>query len=118
MQEKPGWNGRLPNGEKAIVDIGKLTGYCLNPLHPRGRHKAKVFAATVGIDLRDAEMLRTFLLKAAREADAALGEKDEFGQRYVIDFPMAGPKGNATVRSSWILLDGEIAPRFISCYVI
>ena len=27
-----------------IVDRQKLTGYCLNPDHPRGKHKARVFA--------------------------------------------------------------------------
>ncbi|HXG48805.1 MAG TPA: hypothetical protein VNO52_14360, partial [Methylomirabilota bacterium] len=35
---------RLPNGERAIVDIQKLTAYCLNLQHTRGRHKARVFA--------------------------------------------------------------------------
>lgn len=26
----------------------KLTGYCLNPEHPRGKHKARVFASALG----------------------------------------------------------------------
>src|SRR5258708_768603 len=101
----------LPHGERAILEEVKLTGYCLNPVHPRGRHKARVFASALGIHLVDAGILRTFLLKAAREAPAVQAEKDEYGQRYVIDFEMAGPKGEAVVRSSWIILDGETAPR-------
>ena len=36
---------KMPGGEAAIVDLAKLTGYCLNPEHPRGKHKARVFAA-------------------------------------------------------------------------
>jgi hypothetical protein len=30
---------KLPNGERAIVDIRKLQEYCLNPLHPRAGTK-------------------------------------------------------------------------------
>lgn len=37
---------KLPNGDRAVVDIVKLTDYCLSTTHPRGRHKARVFAAT------------------------------------------------------------------------
>jgi hypothetical protein len=35
---------RLPNGERAIVDIRKLREYCLNPLHLRGHNKARAYA--------------------------------------------------------------------------
>jgi hypothetical protein len=34
---------RLPNADLAVFDIRKIADYCLNPLHPRGRHKARVF---------------------------------------------------------------------------
>ncbi|WP_200235400.1 DUF6883 domain-containing protein [Thiohalocapsa halophila] len=40
---------KLPNANQAVVDLEKLRGYCLNPAHPRGRHKARVFAAALGI---------------------------------------------------------------------
>lgn len=33
---------QLPNKTKAFVDIRKLEEYCLNHLHQRGKHKAKV----------------------------------------------------------------------------
>ncbi len=77
---------KLPNAERAIVDIVKLRDYCLNPLHPEGRHKARVFQAALGISRNDAEALRLILLAAAREEDAFPAEKDEYGQRYVVDF--------------------------------
>jgi len=35
---------KMPGGDKAIVEREKLTGYCLNPNHPRGKHKARVFS--------------------------------------------------------------------------
>ena len=47
---------KLPNGDHALVDIRKLLEYCLNPQHPRGRNKARVFAS-VGIREADAEEL-------------------------------------------------------------
>jgi len=37
----------------------------------------------------DAEFLREELLRAAREADAAMDESDEYGERYTIDFDLS-----------------------------
>lgn len=34
---------KLPNAERAVVDVRKLRNYCLNAEHPRGQHKARVF---------------------------------------------------------------------------
>jgi hypothetical protein len=60
---------KLPNGARAIVEIRKLRAYCLNPQHPRGRNKARVFAS-VGIGEADAEELRTALVAAASDGEA------------------------------------------------
>jgi hypothetical protein len=32
---------KMPGGDAAVVDRRKLTGYCLNPEHPRGKRKAR-----------------------------------------------------------------------------
>ena len=37
----------LPNLEKATIDPRKLTEYALNPEHPVGGNKAKVFESTL-----------------------------------------------------------------------
>lgn len=95
----------------------KLQEYCLSPTHPRGRHKARVFAAVLGLTADDAELLRDALLQAARTEDATPTEQDTFGQRYVIDFQMQGSPGAAIVRSAWIVRTGEQFPRLTSCYV-
>jgi len=108
---------RMPGGEVAIVDLDKLTGYCLNPEHPRGKHKARVFAASLGLTAANADELRLALLEAAANRQAQPGVTDEFGSRYVIDFEMRGPQGTATVTSSWIIRRGEERPRLTSCYV-
>ena len=109
---------KLPNAERAVVDIDKLRNYCLNPEHRRGCHKARVFAAALGMSLDNAEDLRDALLAAARENEAALAERDEYGARYVVDFLLRGPLGQATVRSSWIIRRGEDSPRLTSCYAV
>ena len=109
---------KLPRGDRAVVDLAKLTEYCLNEKHLRGRHKARVFASVLGITSGDSEVLRQRLLDAAAEEDATLGDRDDYGQRYVLDFLMRGPKGRATVRSVWIVLADETLPRLLSCYVL
>ena len=71
----------LPNGDKAVVELEKLTEYCLNPEHPRGRHKARVFAASLGINVEQAETLREALIVAACTMPAVATDLDDFGQR-------------------------------------
>ena len=34
----------LPNPSLAVVELAKLTDYCLDPAHEDGKHKARVFA--------------------------------------------------------------------------
>jgi hypothetical protein len=108
---------KLPAGERAIVEIAKLRDYCLNPGHARGRHKARVFASALGLTAADAEYLKTELLKAARTGNAVRGERDSYGQRFLIDFEIVRGVSRATIRSAWIILATEEAPRLTSCFV-
>lgn len=108
----------LPNGENATVDIRKLRDYCLNPDNPRGSNKARVFASALGVTANEAELLRTQLLNAARITEVRFGERDEYGQRYTMDFEMVTEVGKAVVRSGWIILHGENNPRLTTCYVL
>ena len=39
----------LPNGDRTIIPIEKLLGYCLNSEHSKGKHKARVFKSVLGI---------------------------------------------------------------------
>lgn len=108
---------KLPSGDEAIVEREKLTGYCLDPDHPRGKHKARVFATVLGFTVEHTEKLREALLTAAATEEATPAQSDRFGTRYVIDFPITGPNGTATLRSTWIMRQGEAVPRLTSCYV-
>ena len=109
---------KIPHPERAIVDMAKLRGYCLSKNHHRGRHKARVFAATLGLTAENAELLRDALLIAVQNSDAKPTEDIGFGQLYVLDFFMEGPTGKAMVRSGWIVRTGEDFPRLTSCYVL
>ena len=107
---------KMPDGDAAIVDRQKLTGCCLNPEHPRGKHKARVFA-TLGFTAENADELRAALLMAAASGDAQPAASDQFGDRYVLEFEIEGPRGKGIVRSTWIVRRGESAPRLTSCFV-
>jgi hypothetical protein len=109
---------RLPHGERAVCDDAKLRDYCLNPQHPRGRHKARVFQSALGLTAAHTALLRDALLAAARTEEATAGEADVYGQRYVIDFNFAGPAGAGRIRSTWIVRNGEDFPRLTTCYVL
>ncbi len=49
---------KLPNRDRAVVDLAKLRDYCLSEVHPRGKHKARVFRVALGLTTQDAEELR------------------------------------------------------------
>lgn len=108
---------KLPNGDRAMVDPGKIGDYCLNPAHPEGRHKARVFAETVGLVREDSPILIGALRLAARHEDVEEGVVDHYGHRYTLDFDFDGPTGSRTIRSVWIVRAGEDAPRLVTCYV-
>jgi hypothetical protein len=109
---------KLPNADRAFVDIAKLRDYCLSSTHPVGKHKAKVFASTLGLMNSDADLLQTILLQTASSSEEALAtELDEYGQRYVLDFDMMTALGVARIRSAWIVLRNEDFPRLVTCYI-
>lgn len=61
---------KLPNPERAIVDMAKLRDYCLSTDHKRGRSKARVFATALGLTADDAGQLQAALLTAAQNYEA------------------------------------------------
>ena len=108
----------IPNAENAVVDIRKLRDYALSPTHRIGRHKARLFAALLDISIDDAEELRDLLLQVARTHDAKMGEQDEHGQRYWIDFLLTWRGRQAAIRSVWNVRPNEDFPRLVTCYPI
>ena len=107
---------KLPNAENAFVDLEKLRSYALDRTHRVGRHKARLFTTLLGLGLEDSGELRDILLDAARILDAELGEHEEHGQRYRIDFTVTWRGRQALLRSAWIVRPEEGFPRLVTCY--
>jgi len=109
---------KIPNADRAVVEIVKLSDYCFNPDHPRGKHKAKVFRSACGFTAENADVARQQLLESAARDEAVLAASDMHGRRYVIECVLTGPSGSARVRAAWIVRSGEDFPRFVSAYVM
>lgn len=109
---------KLPNAERAVVEIGKLRDYSLNSQHESGKHKARVFKAALGLTADDAERLREKILSAARVEEAVARADSPFGENFVIDISLGRGGRTALVRTSWIVEFGTDFPRLTSCYVI
>jgi len=109
---------KLPNVTRATLDIVKLRDYCLSESHPRGKHKARVFETALGLTASDAPELRDAILAAILTEEAVVGEQDEYGLRYIVDFSMNWKGREAIIRTAWIIRAGEESPRLTSCYVL
>jgi hypothetical protein len=108
----------IPYADRAVIDIRKLRDYCLNPAHDEAQHKARVFAAALGLTVIDAEALRAILLEEVQSHEAHLGYRDAYGQRYTVDFWLDWHGKRAQVCSGWLLEHGSMTPRLTSCYVL
>lgn len=108
----------LPNGDRAILDIRKIEHYCLNLLHPRGRHKARVFREVLDLQRSDAAWLRDVLLGAARSSKASHMTTDAWGNHWRLDVTIGRHGKSAVIRTIWIVRTGENVPRFVTCWVL
>lgn len=109
-----------PDFSKAKIDVsGKIHGYALNPNHPTGKHKARVFLTALGFTQADAVTLAQVIMWKASQMKPVLGQADEHGQRYTIDMPITGRNGKtAMVRTAWIVRPNETEPRLTTVYVL
>ena len=107
---------KIPNAERAVVEIRKLRDYCLNPQHNKGKHKARLFTSLLGMSANDAEELRNALLEAVKTKDAQLGETDAYGQRYTLDFMLNWRDKQARIRSAWIIETGSDIPKLTTAF--
>jgi hypothetical protein len=110
--------GRMPNADRAVLDLRKIADYCLNPLHPRGRHKARVFRDALELNHEDAAWLRMALLDGLSRNDAIELSSDDLGNRWRVDMPVTRHNKSVVVRTVWIVRSGEQLPRFVTCWVL
>lgn len=109
---------RLPNLEHAVIDIEKLRAYVLNPLHPEGRHKARVFLAALGVSADDATWLAEQIRNQLPAREATPGIVDVHGMRFQVNVALSREGRVAYVRTAWIIRTGEDSPRLVTCFVV
>lgn len=107
----------LLNANQAIIDPRKLTEYALNPNHPKGMHKARVFKSALGITIEHAQELIAQVRRGIISTPAIPGATDSFGTHMTVDLLVTGPAGQAIVRTSWIYDPGSTVPRLATIFV-
>ena len=97
----------------------KLRNYALDPNHPEGMHKARVFKAALGIEQTHADVLARILKESLFRAPAVSGIKDQHGQRWTTYHEVVGLTGKpAVVTVIWIYRPEQAdVPVLISCYI-
>ncbi|MFL6211243.1 MAG: DUF6883 domain-containing protein [Pyrinomonadaceae bacterium] len=112
---------KLPNADHAVIDIEKLRDYCLNPAHPEGKHKARVFLAALGIKAEDAERLSKLIREAILIEEATEQSSTPYGRRFIVDFQVKWEEKLVvtlvTIRTAWIIRNDEDFPRLTSCFI-
>ncbi|MCE6998527.1 hypothetical protein LZG04_27550 [Saccharothrix sp. S26] len=108
---------RVANAENAIIGPRKFTEYALNPDHPVGGNKAKVFEPALGYDRSDADDLIEKIREGVQTNPAVPGKVDQYGSRFTVDMMTEGPGGSAIVRTGWIIKPGETIPQMTATFV-
>ena len=110
--------GALPSVDNAVINASKLTSYALNPEHPVGRNKARVFESALGYNQSNADDLMKQIYDKLPSSKAVLGKLDQYGQRYTVDIPITGSNGNTVnVRTGWIIKIDLNIPELTTIFV-
>lgn len=111
-------SGTLLNAEHAVVDYRKLSTYSLNPTHPSGGHKARVFQSALGYSPTNADVLGLRVQEGVLSAPAKMLDPINFGQKMAVDIPILGVNGEtAIVRTGWIYETDSLVPRLTTIFV-
>jgi hypothetical protein len=108
----------LPNVEDATIPGEKLWGYVLNPDHPVGMHKARLFRSALGIAQENWEFLRDEILARIPSAEVSSIQPNPFGFLYKVPMVMEGLNGQThEVITAWFVAEEGDPPRLASAYV-
>lgn len=107
---------KLPNGDQAEISMQKLIRYCLNPEHPSGKHKARVFESALGITANNADILRELIQTAAIEGEVVQQDTTAFGQQFKVDWIVADTN-SIELRTIWEITVRNPNPRLISAFI-
>jgi hypothetical protein len=86
----------------------KLKLYCLNPLHPDGKHKALLFERLLAIDLNCWNFLACQLVDKLDSVPIYRYEANEYGVKYRAYLPVVGTNGvMKLIETGWIFEIGS-----------
>ena len=108
---------RLIGANRAIVDPRKLLEYALNPTHPVGGNKARVFESALGFTKSNYKGLLKQIQHGVMNNTPIAAKIDQFGTRFTVDMMIKGPKGSAIVRTGWIYKSGSNIPELTTLFV-
>ena len=97
----------------AIILRQKITEYLLRP---REQDDKSRFLGRLGFSIDAPEVLEAAIRAHASEGEAAAGERDVYGERFVLVGKLTGPTDGRIIQSIWIQLSGETALRFVTLY--
>ena len=107
---------KLPNAERATVDLGKITEYLLNAGHPENGGKARFFG-DLGFTRENPAVLVNALRALAVSGDVVHHSDSRHGHKFVVDGAIEAPQGHhAIVRTIWIVDAGQDVPRLVTAY--
>lgn len=106
----------LPNGDRAIISIEKLTGYCLNFNHSKGKHKARVFKAILNITIDNVDQLYTLIQQAAIEGEIIQQDQTPQGQIFKVDWEIPNTD-RRQLRTTWEIATDSDRPRLITAFI-
>jgi hypothetical protein len=107
---------KLPNGDRAVIPIEKLLGYCLNPNHPKGKHKARVFKSALGITADNVEQLVHLIQLAAFQGEVVQSRTTDFGQEFKLDWTVPD-HDELQLRTIWIISHDSVEPQLVSAFI-
>ena len=108
---------KLPHGHQAYLG-NKIEEYCLNPNHQKGKHKAILFQAKLGITLENADILKTAIKQAAITETVVIRKTNEYGTHYNMKFLLKTDVGESLILVAWIIRTNENFPRLTNSYPV
>ena len=109
--------GKLPNHDRAVIPIEKLL-YSLDPMHPTGSHKARVFHSALGLGPESLSSLEKLLRGGIATHEAVkLPSRVDGTERWVVEWIVIGRLGPLRMVSAWGQDKKDRAPRLLSCYL-
>ena len=105
--------------ESIEIPPAKLTEYALNPEHPVGKHKAKVFESALGYTLDNYQDLIDNIKEGVKKYPMEIHGENSYGDLFHCDIEITGANGNtAVVRTGWIIKKETYFYRLTTIFVL